>query len=369
MEEEGPNVTRVPDLDAVPSLPEIAQWRLGETPWRPTALARGPRPRIIVDNDFSGDPDDLFQLVHHLLSPTVDIRGVIASHLRPGDVLDSGPDTAANAALVAKGVFRRLGLASEEIIFQGSSHQLEDMKTPRESKAVEFIIREALRDTESPLVFAAGGGLTDLASAILVEPKIIDRIRLIWIGGEEHPGLAYPPADAMPIEYNLLIDVNAARVVFDSGIKIWQVPRNIYRQCLVSETELRRRVASVGPVGDYLYQETKYVMDLHGMEAPVPNTYALGDSPLVLLTALLSTFEPDSSSSDYVLCPTPQITETGGYRQVADRPAMRVYTRVDNRLMFEDMFETLAEFCEWQARVLSEHSHLNGKNSADSLGG
>jgi len=28
-----------------------------------------PRMRIIIDNDFGGDPDGLFQLVHHLLSP------------------------------------------------------------------------------------------------------------------------------------------------------------------------------------------------------------------------------------------------------------------------------------------------------------
>lgn len=28
-----------------------------------------PRSRVIVDNGFSGDPDDLVQLAHHLLSP------------------------------------------------------------------------------------------------------------------------------------------------------------------------------------------------------------------------------------------------------------------------------------------------------------
>ncbi len=34
----------------------------------------GPRYRVISDNDYSGDPDGLFQLVHVLLSPSLDVR-------------------------------------------------------------------------------------------------------------------------------------------------------------------------------------------------------------------------------------------------------------------------------------------------------
>jgi hypothetical protein len=43
--------------------------------------------RVIVDNDFSGDPDGLFQMAHLLLSPSVDIRGIIGSHLSVKDGL------------------------------------------------------------------------------------------------------------------------------------------------------------------------------------------------------------------------------------------------------------------------------------------
>jgi purine nucleosidase len=41
----------------------------------------GPRLRVISDNDYAGDPDGLFQLAHHVLSPSVDVRAVIGSHL------------------------------------------------------------------------------------------------------------------------------------------------------------------------------------------------------------------------------------------------------------------------------------------------
>ena len=33
--------------------------------------------RVIVDNDFAGDPDGLFQLAHHLLCTSVDIPIII----------------------------------------------------------------------------------------------------------------------------------------------------------------------------------------------------------------------------------------------------------------------------------------------------
>lgn len=193
--------------------------------------------------------------------------------------------------------------------------------------------------------------LTDIASAYLLEPEIAKGMTLIWIGGPEHDGLALPPHNAMPIEYNLLIDVKAGQVLFGAqDLEIWQIPRDIYRQCLVSEAELRLRVAKSGRLGQYLYDEVRVVMDLvrhYGM--PMFESYALGDSPLVLLTALRSAFEPDSSSSAYVEKATPEITDEGTYRPMRGTRPMRVYTQLDVRLMFEDFYLKLQEFAHWQA--------------------
>jgi len=46
--------------------------------------------------------------------------------------------------------------------------------------------------------------------------------------------------------------------------------------------------------------------------------------------------------------PTPALGEDGAYREVAGARPMRVYTWVDTRLMFEDMYLKLAEFERWQ---------------------
>ena len=327
------------------------RWRIGEAPWQALAPGEGARLRVLIDNDFSGDPDDLFQIVHHLLSPNVDIRAVIGSHLREGDAFDPSDRSASNARAVAHDVFARMGLESTELLDTGAEHGLLDPRTPIPSEASERIIAEAMReDVSTPLYYLAGGGLTDLASALLQEPRIAHRMTVIWIGGAEHEGLAHPPPNAMPIEYNLLIDVAAAQVVFnDSQIPIWQVPRDAYRQVLVSDAELRLRVASTGPLGRYLYEETKHVLDMVSSHlCGAPQTYALGDSPLVLLSVLQSTFEADPSSSRCVRMPTPFLEADGTYTARPEARPMRVYTQLDVRLVLEDLYLKLAEFGRWQ---------------------
>ena len=82
---------------------------------------------------------------------------------------------------------------------------------------------------------------------------------------------------------------------------------------------------------------------------PMPEAYALGDSPLVLLTALRSPFEPDTTSSRYVVKDTPELTADGTYRAINGSRPMRVYTQVDLRLMFEDFYVKLDEFSLWQS--------------------
>ena len=69
----------------------------------------------------------------------------------------------------------------------------------------------------------------------------------------------------------------------------------------------------------------------------------LGDNPLVLLTALQSAFEPDPSSSRYVVRDTPGISADGQYTDVPGARPMRVYTHLDCRLMIEDLFAKLRE--------------------------
>ncbi len=101
--------------------------------------------RVIVDNDFSGDPEDLFQLAHHVLSPSVEIPFVIGSHLKFGDFFDRSETQAENAAAIARDLLTRLG--SDIPVLTGSNTALPAASTPVASaEAADAIIAEVMRE-------------------------------------------------------------------------------------------------------------------------------------------------------------------------------------------------------------------------------
>ncbi len=306
------------------------------------AVARA-RARVIIDNDFGGDPDGLFQLAHHLLSPSVEIRGVIGSHNYPnGFYGHSGSSETACAA--ANELLTAMHFVGKVPVYQGANERIGQAGTPPASEAARFIVREAMReDTKTPLYIACGAGLTDLASAWLMEPQIARRIQLVWIGGHEYEGIASPPPGGQRVEYNLGIDLKAAQVIFNqSEIPIWQVSRDVYRQALVSDAELRNRMKEEGRLAGFLLGRLREIKTR--AMGTLGETYVLGDSPLVLLTALQSSWEPDPSSSRYATMPTPRITDEGLYEGNPQGRQMRFYTHLDTRVTFEDFYAKVASF-------------------------
>lgn len=299
-----------------------------------------PRARVIIDNDFGGDPDGLFQLAHHLLSPSVEVRGIIGSHHHRRGFYGY-PGTADHAVEMVNRLLAVMESSGRIPVIKGADRPMPDANTPVASDAVRFIVQEALReDTRAPLYLVCGAGLTDAASAWLTEPKIGGRLRLIWIGGPEYPGAQAPPG-AADMEYNLSIDLNAAKAVFNgSNLPLWQVPRSTYRQALVSHAELKHRMPMDRALPRFLMERLEDLF--RRAKGSLGEAYALGDSPLVLLTALQSSWEADPSSSGFMEVVAPRINDQGGY---ADNPGgrrIRVYTDIDTRLMFEDFYAKMA---------------------------
>jgi len=310
-----------------------------------------PRMRVIIDNDFSGDPDGLFQLVHHLLSPSVEIRGIIGSHLKSGDGFDPSKETAANAKKKIEELLSIMNLGKIFPLYQGSNMALENDSTAQESDASNAIIKEAMReDSKLPLYVVCGAGLTDIASAYLKEPKIAGRLTLIWIGGPEYAELATPPPGYTSLEYNLAIDLQAAQVIFNkSAMPVWQIPRNVYRQVMMPYSSLLLKVKSQGKIGEYLTSNIERIMKMSlKYNFNVGETYIVGDSPLVLLTALQSSFEPDPSSSFYVLRQSPIINNQGLYEVNHKGRNIRVYTALDVHLLLEDLYSKLSLFNQYK---------------------
>lgn len=113
------------------------------------------RMRVIVDNDFGGDPDGLFHLAEQLLSPTAEVRGIICSpHYKE---FYGHPGTIEYARQQVDSLLKVMGV-SQESILDGSNLKMQDLDSPLESDGARFIVDEALKDDPRPLYYSLWRG-------------------------------------------------------------------------------------------------------------------------------------------------------------------------------------------------------------------
>ncbi|MDP9794946.1 inosine-uridine nucleoside N-ribohydrolase [Catenuloplanes nepalensis] len=286
------------------------------------------RRRVIIDTDAKNEADDQFAIVHALLSPSLDVRGVVAAHFgrRPGRGADGMRESRAEIDLL----LGHLGMAGTVRVEDGAEHAMPDARTPMPSAGAALILAEAMREGAGTLFLAFLGPLTDMASALVLEPRIAERdVVVVWIGGPGYDGL--DPAPAGP-EFNLSNDLVAANVVFRSSLPVWQIPRSTFTQSAVGYAELEEKVAPCGALGRYLVDQ---LIEWNERHATAPMEYrCLGGSPAIAVLL-------NPGAGQYRVRPAHGFTWDGGYDdRTAHRP-IRVYETIDSRFMFEDLFAKL----------------------------
>ncbi|MBQ7064279.1 MAG: nucleoside hydrolase [Firmicutes bacterium] len=286
------------------------------------------RVRVITDTDAANEGDDQFAITHTLLSPKFDNVAMVAAHFGTRN-----PHTMQDSYDELIRIFGKLGMDPEGVVVHGAPHALPNEETPVDSEGARTIIREAMKDDPRPLYVTFLGPLTDLASAYLLEPRIAGRLTAIWIGGGRYPAGAP--------EFNLGNDVNAVNVVMASGIDLWQVPKNVYEMMPVSMAELEYRVRPCGEIGRYLFDQLVACSLTEAARRSAfrtGETWVLGDSPAPGLILYEHRFEYDR-------IPAPRILPDMTYGPAPDPSrTIRVYRRVDSRLILEDMYCKLALF-------------------------
>lgn len=278
-----------------------------------------PQVRVIVDNDFAGDPDGLVALVHHLLADAAVIRGITCTSITLGELgFESGHPSQA----VAEELIARLGHIPGPPVAADVQVGFAELDGP--TPGALLILEESRRGDPLPLVIACGGPLTNVASALREDPSLADRAELIWIGGGSHPDGAW--------EYNLAVDIPAAQFVFnESRIPIAQVPQHVYRQCAMSVAELEAGLRAAGEFGEWLYDRFTSPPDF----VRIGGNWPMGDSPPVLFTAITT----ESSTSRTV--DTPWIEREGGYAPHPDPRPLTLYDTIDTRVLFADFWARL----------------------------
>jgi inosine-uridine nucleoside N-ribohydrolase len=285
------------------------------------------RRRVIIDTDAKNEADDQFAIVHALLSPSLEVRGLIAAHFGTSRSDRSMEESREEIDLLLD----LMGL-QQVTVANGAPTGIADEQTPLDSGGAQLIIAESwLASANEPLFVAFLGPLTDMASAILLDPEIVHRpIVVIWIGGVGYGGVETYPG----VEFNLRNDIAAANVVYDSGITVWQVPSNVYSQVSVSYTELEEKIGGTSKLADYLISQT---VEWNRTYWPEPiESRSLGDSPAISLMLY-------PRGGNFRIVPAPRFGQEGHYLPGSGHP-IRVVEAVDVRFLLEDMFAKIRKF-------------------------
>jgi inosine-uridine nucleoside N-ribohydrolase len=280
------------------------------------------RRRLIIDTDAKNEADDQFAIVHALLSPSLDIAGIVPAHFGDARSRHSMQDSRDEVELLLRLLDR-----DDIVVANGAEHAVPDALTPVDSDGARLIISEAHKP--GPLFVIFLGPLTDMASALLLDPSIADNpdLTVVWIGGTPYDEVTGGERRG---EFNLSNDVAAANVVFQSRLRVWQIPMTVYRMVGVGYAELDEKVAPHGELGEYLVRQLKEFNAEH--VDPEIEYRSLGDSPAVSVV-----LNPDGAvwrhRPVHVFGDDARMTNV-----IVEGRSVLVAESVDVRFLLEDMF-------------------------------
>jgi len=200
---------------------------------------------VVLDTDAFNEVDDQFAMAYLLRSD--DKLNTVAIY--------AAPFCNKNASSPLEGmeksyneIFKILKLADvEKEVFKGSGSYLKNEQEPVISDAAKDLAERVNNySPENPLYVIAIGAITNIASAILLNPRVAENAVVIWLGGHAYH---YPHTE----EFNMRQDVSAARVVFKSGVPLVQVPvQGVVTAFAISKPELEYWFKGKNKLADYL---------------------------------------------------------------------------------------------------------------------
>lgn len=282
---------------------------------------------IVFDTDTFNEIDDQFAVVYAMLSPEqLDVQAIHAAPFHnarsngPGDGMEKSYDEILH--LMEKLDHKH----DDNFVQRGSTQWLADSDTPVQSDAANQLVKLAMQRQpgDTPLYVVTTGACTNVASAILIEPAMIERIVVVWLGGNARH---WPTAR----EFNLYQDIPAARVLFDSGVPVVLLPcQGVTSHLRTTVPEINLYVDGQGAVGNYLAQIFRDHHDDHFAWSKV-----LWDlAPVAWLVK--------NESIDTEIVSSPMINKDETWAFDESRHKIRSATFVHRDMIYRDLFEKLA---------------------------
>lgn len=211
--------------------------------------------------------------------------------------------------------------------FRGSTGYLPDEQTAVDSEAARHLVELAKTySPEKPLYVVAIGAITNVASALILDPSIAENIVIVWLGGS-----ALHRTDVT--EFNMVQDYAAARVIFGCGAPVVMLPcAGVVDVFRTSEWELKHWLAGKNELCDYLIETV--LEEVYRYAKGKPWTRIIWDVTAVAWLTGADTFMKHRLEDNII----PQDDAT--YLRDSSRSIRYVY-EIKRDQLFEDLFNTL----------------------------
>ncbi len=223
-----------------------------------------PRPgklRAVLDTDTYNEIDDQFALVQAVLSPDrISLEAIYAAPFHNDNSTGPGHGMELSYGEILA-LLERLDMSGDGLVHRGVTDYVGPAKQPLAAPAVDDLIARARSGSpDDPLYVIAIGAISNVASALLKAPDIIDRTVVVWLGGH---ALEWPDQK----EFNLKQDVGGAQVLFDSGVPLVILPcMGVVSHLHSTVPEIERYVEPHGEIGKFLAMRFKGIRNgPHGL--------------------------------------------------------------------------------------------------------
>lgn len=282
--------------------------------------------RMVIDTDTYNEVDDQFALAYAFLSKEkIELEAVYAAPFH-NNRSDGPADGMEKSYQEIRRLLEMLGKSPEGFAFRGSDRYLADVTQPIRSEAALDLVKKAMASSpEDPLYVVPVGCITNIASALLIEPEIIKNIVVVWLGGND---LNWPHQK----EFNLKQDVLAAQVVLNSGVPFVIMPcQPVVSHFHTTIPELEHYLKGKNKLSDYLYN---IVVEYSGGRDAWSK---------VIWDVTAVAWLVDSSWIPTNLVHSPVLTDQVTYSVDHSRHFMRMATSLNRDAIFRDLFQKLTK--------------------------
>ncbi|BFP43347.1 hypothetical protein FGF1_41920 [Flavobacteriaceae bacterium GF1] len=268
--------------------------------------------QVIVDADTGNEVDDLYALVRILLEPTVEVTALNAAHWQTSHWTE--PRSMENSHRLNQQLLGELGLEVKTL--RGAMARMYDWGDRAQHSAAAYEIIKQAKTNEQVTILALGA-LTNVASAVFIEPEIAKKLHVYWLGTT----MDFDSGVLKRNDFNPMMDPFALDYLLDSEVALSIMPVSVAVAMEIAYKELSREIGNYD-IGRFLLK--RWDGHLDGSR----KSRVLWD--LALVAAYIN---PNFAETE-------RITTS---RDSGKRP-ITFYKSIDANAIYQDFYNTLLSF-------------------------